>query len=212
MLGKIEGWRGRGWQRMRWLYGITDLMDMSLSTGSWWLIGKLGMLQSLGSQRVGPNWTQLNWQLVKPEWRPWKWKSLSCVRLFVTPWTVIHARILGWVDFPFSRGSSQTKDRTQVSHIAGGFFTSWVTRKAQEYWCGYPILFQWIFRVQESNWGINILHFRWILSQLSYQGVKTLTTANFAINVTHKIWQWLCSLLQRSTDHSVVFPKAMSTD
>ena len=31
MLGKIEGGRGRGWQRMRWLDGITDFMDMSLS-------------------------------------------------------------------------------------------------------------------------------------------------------------------------------------
>ena len=34
------------------------------------------------------------------------------------------ARILEWVAFPFSRGSSQTRDQTQVSHIAGGFFTS----------------------------------------------------------------------------------------
>ena len=31
MLGNIEGSRRRGWQRMRWLDGITDLMDMSLS-------------------------------------------------------------------------------------------------------------------------------------------------------------------------------------
>ena len=31
MLGKAEGGKRRGWQRMRWLHGITDLMDMSLS-------------------------------------------------------------------------------------------------------------------------------------------------------------------------------------
>ena len=31
MLGKTEGGRKTGWQRMKWLYGITDLMDMSLS-------------------------------------------------------------------------------------------------------------------------------------------------------------------------------------
>ena len=36
----------------------------------------------------------------------------------------LQARILGWVAFPFSRGSSQPRDRTQVSRIARGFFTS----------------------------------------------------------------------------------------
>ena len=43
---------------------------------------------------------------------------------------ILQARILKWVAFPFSRGSSQPRDRTQVSRIAGGFFTSWATREA----------------------------------------------------------------------------------
>ena len=63
MMGKIEGRRSRGQQRMRWLDGITNLMDMSLSKlwTSWWT-GKSGVLQSMGSQRVGYNWaTELNW-------------------------------------------------------------------------------------------------------------------------------------------------------
>ena len=72
-----------------------------------------------------------------------KWKSLSCVWIFVTPpWTVhgiLQTRILEWVAFPFSRGSSQPRDWTQVSCIAGRFFTSWATREAQEYWSGQPI-------------------------------------------------------------------------
>ena len=40
---------------------------------------------------------------------------------------MLQARILEWVTIPFSRGSSQPRDQTQVSRIAGGFFTSWAT-------------------------------------------------------------------------------------
>ena len=40
------------------------------------------------------------------------------------------ARILQWVAFPFSRGSSQSRNQIQVSCIAGGFFTNWATREA----------------------------------------------------------------------------------
>ena len=63
ILGKIEGRRRRGWQRMRWLNGITDLMDMVwVNSGSWWWTGRPGVLQFMGSQGVGHDWTtKLNW-------------------------------------------------------------------------------------------------------------------------------------------------------
>ena len=58
---------------------------------------------------------------------------------FVTPWTIAHqtpvhgisqARILEWVAISFSRASSQPRDQTCVSCMAGGFFTAWATREA----------------------------------------------------------------------------------
>ena len=60
--------------------------------------------------------------------------SQSCPTLYdPTDYTVhgiLQARTLEWVAFPFSRRSSQPRDWTQVSRIAGGFFTSWATREA----------------------------------------------------------------------------------
>ena len=61
ILGRIEGRRRRGRQRMRWLDGITDSINMSLGK-LWWWTGRAGVLQSMRLQRVGYNWvTGLNW-------------------------------------------------------------------------------------------------------------------------------------------------------
>ena len=62
--------------------------------------------------------------------------KVKIAQLCLTLCGILQARILEWVAFPFSRGSSQPRDWTQVSRIAGGFFTSWATREAQEYWSG----------------------------------------------------------------------------
>ena len=105
--------------------------------------------------------------------KKWKWKSLSHAQHFGTlhDYTVhgiLQARILESAAFPFSRGSSQAQDQTQVSYIAGGFFTSWATREAQNSGVGSLSLHQGIFLTQESNQGL--LHCRWILYQLGHQG------------------------------------------
>ena len=144
MLGKIEGgWRSRQ-QRMRWLNGITDTIDMSLNRPrelvmdrEAWRAAVHGVAKS---QARLSYWTVLRILYPNPHW-PTGWvftvkvKAAQLCPIFVTPmdYTV---RILEWVAYPFSRGSSQPRDQTQVSCIAGGFFTSWATREAQQYWSG----------------------------------------------------------------------------
>ena len=75
-----------------------------------------------GEKSCGKIWC-VSWIYVPLE-QSGKWKSLSRVQLLATPWTMqsMEFSILEWVAFPFSRGSSQPRDWTQVPCTAGGFF------------------------------------------------------------------------------------------
>ena len=103
----------------------------------------------------------------------WKAKvAQSCLTLCdpinSTVHGILQVRILEWVALPFPRGSSQSRDQTQVSCIAGRFFTSWATEKPKKTGVGSLSLLQGIFLTLESNQGL--LHCRRILYQLIYQG------------------------------------------
>ena len=93
-----------------------------------------GIPWTMGSQRVGHDWVTFTFtfHLVAQ-----LCLTLCNPRDYSPPGSSVHgilqARILEWVAMPSSRGSSQHRDQTQVSHTAGGFFPIWATREAQDY-------------------------------------------------------------------------------
>ena len=81
---------------------------------------------------------------------------------------ILQERILEWVAVPFSRGSSQPRDRTQVSELQADSLLPEPPGKPKNVGVGSLSLLEGILLTQELNWGL--LHWRWILYQLSCQG------------------------------------------
>ena len=81
---------------------------------------------------------------------------------------ILQERILEWVAVPFSRGSSQPRDRTQVSELQADSLLPEPPGKPKNVGVGSLSLLEGILLTQELNWGL--LYYRWIRYQLSYQG------------------------------------------
>ena len=91
-----------------------------MDRGAWWTT----------FHRDTKSQTQLNIHAFKVKLKVTQSCLTLCNPVAYTIYGILQARILEWVAFPFSRESSQPRDFTQVSRIAGRFFTSRATREA----------------------------------------------------------------------------------
>ena len=111
-------------------------MNLIIWFTSWWRLLQVKCefkysCSVIGSSSSWLSECQLSSQLSKESESESRWVgSTLCRPMDYAVREILLARILEWVAVPFSKGSSQPRDWTQVSCIAGAFFTNWATRKA----------------------------------------------------------------------------------
>ena len=138
MLGEIGGRRRRGRQRMRWLDGITDLMDVSFEwtpgvgdgQGGRACCNSCGRKESDMTDRLNwlNEWMTRKWNRSVVSNSLWLYDSRDCCLPGSSVHGILQARVLEGVAISFSRGSSRPRDRTQVSCLPGRCFNLWASR------------------------------------------------------------------------------------
>ena len=130
LLGKIDSRRRRGQQRIKRL-SLTQWTWAWASSGSWWWTGKPGMLQSMGSQRVGHDWVaELNWTMEYVLCRA----VPSHLWLFVTPWAVALQAPLSmefsrqeyWSGLPFPPAGNLPNAEVKLTSLVSSALSRWI--------------------------------------------------------------------------------------
>ena len=142
MLGKLEGRRRRGWQRMRWFNGITDSISMSLSKLPELVIDREACSAAVhGIAKSGPElsgWTELNCvyaQLLQS--CPNICYPMDCNPPRPSVHGISQPRVQEWIAISIFRGSSPPRDWTHTSYVScseSGFFTT-------EPWGSYILIY-----------------------------------------------------------------------
>ena len=102
---------------------------------------------------------------------------------------VLQARILEWVAMPFSRGSSQPRDQTQVSCTADRFFTSWATREAPVN-CIMNVFFlpEWSYARHNLKTVVSHLFFAFVLIFFSIHLRYGGSVAEWCVDNSPSLW------------------------
>ena len=156
MLGEIGGRRRRGRPRIRWLDGITNSMDVSLSELRELVMDREAWRAAIhgdaNSRTRLSDWTELNWTMLSVVSASLWPHGLQPTRL-PCPWNSPHKNTrVG--DILSSRGSSWGRDWAWGSCIAGRFYPMWASREAQ--WIVFNLKWKRIFGATQKPWHVKL--------------------------------------------------------